>query len=171
MYTKSLINQKCMIQPTFNNLHPKEYSQELHYQPIAYKLGRCVGGCNSLNDLFNKLCAPNKTEGLNPRVFNMITGINELKSLPKDISCECKCKFDGRKYNSNQKWNNDKCRYECSKYHICEKDYIWNVATCSCENGKDLSSIIDNSVITYDEIIDVEGKKLFQQTLMKKINP
>ena len=37
-------------------------------------------------------------------VFNMITGINESKTLTKDISCECKCKFDGRKCNSNQWW-------------------------------------------------------------------
>ena len=26
--------------------------------------------------------------------FNMITGINGLKTLTKHISCECKCKFD-----------------------------------------------------------------------------
>ena len=37
----------------------------------------------------------------------MITGINELKTLTKHS------KFDGRKCNSNQKWNNDKCRCEC----------------------------------------------------------
>ena len=40
--------------------------------------------------------------------FNTITEINESKRLAKHISCECKCKFDGRKSNSNQKWNNDK---------------------------------------------------------------
>ena len=27
-------------------------------------------------------------------VFNMMTGINGLKTLTKHISCECKCKFD-----------------------------------------------------------------------------
>ena len=27
----------------------------------------------------------------------MITGINELKTLTKHISCECKCKFDEKK--------------------------------------------------------------------------
>ena len=32
----------------------------------------------------------------------MITKINEPKTLTKHISCECKCNFDGRKYNSNQ---------------------------------------------------------------------
>ena len=36
-------------------------------------------------------------------VFNIITGINESKILTKHISFECKCKFDGRKCNSNQK--------------------------------------------------------------------
>ena len=45
-------------------------------------------------------------------MLNMITGKNELKTLTKDISHECKCKFDGRKCNSIQKWNNDTCRCE-----------------------------------------------------------
>ena len=40
----------------------------------------------------------------------MITGRNEQKILTNDISCKYKSKFDGRKCNSDQKWNNDKCR-------------------------------------------------------------
>ena len=39
----------------------------------------------------------------------MITGINELKTLTKHIWCECICKFDGRKCNSDQPCKNDKC--------------------------------------------------------------
>ena len=70
-----LSNQKCMIQPTLTNLHPNEYSQELHYYPFAIKLDRCVGSCNTLNDLYNKLCVPNKTKYLLIiHVFKMITG-------------------------------------------------------------------------------------------------
>ena len=46
---------------------------------------------------------PSKTEDLNWSVFNVITGINELKTLTKHISCECKYKFDGRKCNSDRK--------------------------------------------------------------------
>ena len=69
------------------------------------------------------------------------------------ISCKVKCKFDGKKCNSHQKWKNDKCRYECKKHNVCEKDYIWNPTTCSCENGKYLANIMDDSVITCDEII------------------
>ena len=45
----------------------------------------------------------------------VITGRNELKILAKDISCKCKCKFDGRKCNSDQQWNNDKCWCECKQ--------------------------------------------------------
>ena len=77
--------------------------------------------CDTLNDLFYKACAPNKTEDLNLSMFNMITGINESKTLTKHTSCECKCRFDGKKCNSNQWWNNGKCRCECRKPHVCEK--------------------------------------------------
>ena len=52
-----------------------------------------------------------------------------------------------------KQWSNDKCRCECKKRNVCEKNYIWNPATCSCENRKFLASIIDDSVITCDEII------------------
>ena len=41
---------------------------------------------NTLNDLSNKVCVPNKIEDLNLSVFNMITGINKSKTLTKDIS-------------------------------------------------------------------------------------
>ena len=93
----SLSNQKCMTQPTLINLYPNEHSHEFHYYLFTVKLDRCVGRCNTLNDLSNKVCVPNKTEDLNLSVFNMITGINESKTLAKHIPCECKCRFDGKK--------------------------------------------------------------------------
>ena len=57
----------------------------------------CVGNCNTFNDLSNKVCVPKKTEDVNLNIFNMITGINESKTLAKQLSCKCKCK-------SNLKW-------------------------------------------------------------------
>ena len=66
----------------------------------------------------------------------------------------CKCKFDGRKCNSDQWWKNDKYRCECKKRHVCEKDYVWNPSTCNCENGKYLASIMDDSVIICDGVIE-----------------
>ena len=93
---------------------------------------------------------------------------NESKTLTKHIPCECKCKLDGPKCNSNQWWNNDKCEYDCRKHHICEKDYVWNLSTCICENGKYLASIMDDSVITCDEIIDVEETNFNEKNITCK---
>ena len=42
----------------------------------------------------------------------------------------------------------------CKKRHLCEKDYVWNHATCNCENGKYLASIMDNSVTICDEVAE-----------------
>ena len=85
-----------------NGSNLTKYVFEFHDYPFAVKLDRCVGTCNTLNDLSNKICVLNKTEDLNLSMFNMITGINELKLLTKHISCKCKCKFDEKKCNSNQ---------------------------------------------------------------------
>ena len=57
----SLSNQKCQIQPTLINIHPNECSQEFHYYSFAVKLDRCVGSCNTLNNLSNKICISSKT--------------------------------------------------------------------------------------------------------------
>ena len=84
----------------------------------------------------------------------MIPRTNKSKTLTKHISFRCKCEFDGTKCNSNQCWNNDKCRCECKKHHICEKDYVWNPAACNCENGKYSASTTDD--IIWDEITDVK---------------
>ena len=66
-----------------------------NFRIIHLQLAGCVAISNSLNDLSNKVCIPNKTEDLNLRVFNMIAGINELKT--NDMSCKCKCKRDRKK--------------------------------------------------------------------------
>ena len=105
----SFTNQKCMAQPTINNLYPNEYTQGLHYYPFVVNLDRCVRKCNTLNGWCNKLCVPHKTEDLNLIVFDITAGINQSKALTMHISCKCKCEFDGRKCNSNQNWNNNKC--------------------------------------------------------------
>ena len=84
----SLSNQKCMTQPTSINLHANGFTQEFHYYPFAVKLNWCVGSCNTLNDLSNKVYIPNKTDNLNLSVFNMIPGINESKTLRNHISSE-----------------------------------------------------------------------------------
>ena len=60
----------------------------------------------------------NKTEDLN---LNVITGINESKTLNNHISWECKCKLRGTKCKYNQLWNSDRCWCECKKHLYVKK--------------------------------------------------
>ena len=89
----------------------------------------------------------------------MITGINDSKELSKHISCKCQCKFEGRKHNYHQCWNSNKCWCECKKRHVWEKDYVWNPATCNFENEKNLASIMDDSEITCNEVIESKDEE------------
>ena len=91
-----------------------------------------------------------------------VTGINEPKALTKHISCKCKCGFDGRKCSSDQWWNNDKFGCECKK---CD---ALNPATSSCQNGKHLASIMDDSAIICDEVIDTVVELNCQTNFLKK---
>ena len=87
----------------------------------------------------------------------MITGINESRTLAKHISCKCECNFDTEKRNSNQNGITISVgeSVKIRKNIVCtQKSYIWNPATCSCKNSKYVESIVDNSVITCDEIIE-----------------
>ena len=52
-------------------------------------LDTCGGKCNTLNNLSDRICVPNKTEGLNLKVLKMTTGTNESKSLEKDVPRGC----------------------------------------------------------------------------------
>ena len=42
------------------------------------------------------MCVQKKKELANLKVFNMIKGINESKTVIKHILCELKCEFDGK---------------------------------------------------------------------------
>ena len=69
----SLNNQQFVTQPTLNNLRHNEYIEGLCYYPFASNLDRCIGTCNTLNDLSNQVCVSNKTKDLNLSVFNIMT--------------------------------------------------------------------------------------------------
>ena len=97
----------CMTQATRINLHPSEYNQEFHYCALLLNQIDVLEVVIVLMTYIVRV--PNKTEDLNLSGFNVITGTNESKTLTKHISYKCKCKIDGRKSNSNQWWNNNKC--------------------------------------------------------------
>ena len=82
----------------------------------------------------------------------MITGIHVLKILTKHIPCECKRRFDGK--NVIQISGGITVNVDVSeKTAYMQKEYVCNPSTCTCENGKCLANIMNDSAITYDEII------------------
>ena len=69
---------------------------------MTVELDRRVGSYNTLTDLSNKVCIPNRAEDLNLNVFNMVTQTNELTALAKHIY-KSKYRFDEEKRNSDQR--------------------------------------------------------------------
>ena len=116
---------------------------ERNYYPFMITLHDCSRSCNVVDDLSMNICVPSKTKDENIEVFNMITVLNEAKTLVKHFPCDCKCKLISTSCNSNQEWNNDKYQREGKKCRNCKNDYSWNTCTCICENGKYLKSIAD----------------------------
>ena len=99
----SLKNQQCMVQPALINSDPNEYGQGLHYYQFTINLDRCMGSCNTLNDLSNRLCVPDKH-----KIWTWMFLIwlqkkkkkkNESKTLTKQIPWKCVCKFRSSKCN------------------------------------------------------------------------
>ena len=88
----------------------------------------------------------------------MITGINE--SI-KQILCNCKCKLDGKKCDSDQWWNKDKCQCQCTKRHVCEKDYIHLHAVVKNKNIQQVLWMIKLLCVM----------KLYSHTIKKNKNP
>ena len=76
-----------MARVTLLNLNPDEYNQGLHYYQFIVNLDRFNGCFNTLNNPFERICVPNKTEDVNLSIFNMITKINKSKTLTRHISC------------------------------------------------------------------------------------
>ena len=62
--------------------------------------------------------------------------------------CRCKCRLDAIVFNNKQRWNKDKCRFECKKLidkGVCDKGYAWNPSNCECECDKscDIGEYLD----------------------------
>ena len=115
------------------------------------------------------MCLPSATE---VELFNMIKRIDESKILTKHVSWEYKCKFVGRKCYSKQKLHNHKCQWEFQnlrEQHECKKNYILNPIVRTCENDKYLGSIIGDSIIMCEEIIE-ETRTIPTNFNEKKVN-
>ena len=73
----SLNNQECRAILEIINMNTKK---PLFY-PYSIKINRCSGSCNDINDPYAKLCVPDVVEGINVKVFNLISRTNKTSYL------------------------------------------------------------------------------------------
>ena len=132
----SVVNQKCMARPKIIDVN----KNELVFYPLSIKVNKCSGNCNNINDPTAKLCVPDIIKDMNIKVFNMLARINKTRKITWHETCKCVCRFTNAVCNDKQEWNENKCRCECKEdlidQLICDRGYISNHSTCTCECDK-----------------------------------
>ena len=99
-------NQKCKIRPKIISINSNEPS----FYPYSNLANKCIGSCNNINA---KLCVRDVVKNINVRVFNLMSRTSETKHIKWHETCKCICRLDASICNNKQRWNKDKCRFEC----------------------------------------------------------
>ena len=132
----SIINQKCKARPKIIDVN----ANDPVFYPYSIKVNKCSGRCNNINNPYGKICIPDIVKKVNVKVFNLISRINDTKQTLWLESCKCICKLSTAICNTNQIWNNDRCRCECKENLVnkinCDKGYSWIPSNCECECDK-----------------------------------
>ena len=132
----SVINEKCMSRPKIIDLNKNEPV----FYPLSIKVNKFSGDCNNINDPMAKLCVPNIVKDMNIKVFNLLARINETRKIIWHETCKCVCRLTSAICSDRQEWNENKCRCECKEDLVsklaCDKRYILNPSTCSCERDR-----------------------------------
>ena len=131
----SVINRECMPRPKI--LDVNEGVGEALFYPYNVQVNKCSGSCNTLDNPIEKLCVPNVIKGLNMKVYNFLTMLNETRNVLWHESCKCACKLNSSVCNNKHIWNDDTCRCDCNEDFAgminCTKGYKWNPSTCECQ--------------------------------------
>ena len=107
----SMNNQECEIRTEIINLN----TNEPMFYPYSIKINKCKGSCNTINDPYAKICVSDEIKNTNVKVFNLMSRTNETRHIKWHKTCKCRCRLDASICNNKQRWNDDKCRYECKE--------------------------------------------------------
>ena len=101
------------------------------------QVNKCSGSCNTLDNPIKKFCVPDVIKGLNIKVYNFSTMLNETCNVLWHESCKCVCKLNSSVCNNKQIWNSNTCRCDCNEDFAgminCATGYTWNPSTCECQ--------------------------------------
>ena len=129
-------NQECKARPKIIDVN----SNEPVFYPFNIKVSKCSGSSNNVNDPYTKLCVPDIIKNINVKVFNLMSIINETRQMIWHETCKSVCRLTSAVCNTEQIWNEDKCRCDCKEDLInkgtCDKEFIWNPSNCECECDK-----------------------------------
>ena len=112
-------DQPCKARPEIINVNSNN--------PIlcfSIKTSKCSGNCNNINDPYAKICVPDVVRDLHVKVFNQMSRTNETRHIKWHETCKCICRLDAIVCDNKQRWNKDKCRYECKELvdkGVCNK--------------------------------------------------
>ena len=121
----SMNNQECKTRPQVINVN----GDEPVFFPFSIETSKCSGSYNNINYPYAKICVPDAGKNLNVKVFNLMSRINETRFIEWHKMCKCECKFGANACNNKQRWNENKCGYECKELidkGACDKGFIWN---------------------------------------------
>ena len=91
----SVVNQKCRPTPKIHNiLDVNEGVGEALFYPYNVQVNKCSGSCNTSENSIKKVCVPNVIKGLNMKVYNFLTMLNETRNVLWHESCKCVCKLN-----------------------------------------------------------------------------
>ena len=105
----SMKNQECKARPEIVDIN----SNNPIFYPFSIKINKCSGNCNNINNPYAKMCVPDTVKNLNVEVYNLMSQTNETRHTKWHGTCKCICRLDKIICNSEQCWNEDKCRCEC----------------------------------------------------------
>ena len=125
-------SQECKVKLAMININTNE---SLFY-PYSVLVNKCSGSCNSINNLYAKLCVPDVVKNMNIKVFYLMSKTNETRYVSWHETCACKWRLDTNVCHDGQRWNSDKCR--CERRELidkgrCDGGFIWNYSACKCE--------------------------------------
>ena len=142
------------------------------YMTFPYKIevDRCIGSCNSENNLSYKICLPDSVKNVTVKSLDMISQRLVFKNISFHKSCKRGCLLDEKVCNNLQKWNKNICRCECLIVKKCKIGYSWKVNNCRREMEK-LAALIESETeecdIETDKIKNVSECKAFPENKIK----
>ena len=119
----SISNQECKTRRQVASIN----GYDPVFFPFSIDTSKCSGSCNNINYPHAKICVPDVVKNLNFKVFNLTSRTNETRDVEWHETCKCECKFGANVCNNKQRWNKDKCRYECKELivkGVCDKGFI-----------------------------------------------